>query len=126
MIGFLGAVLIAFVAAIVAAPLWRTVSSEPLLEPAYDDELWKHEKAVALLAITEADFDRATGKLSNDDYMLLRDDYEGRALRAIGELERLETLPEAPHAASTRFCGQCGARFEAPDRYCSSCGTRRG
>jgi len=125
MIGILGVVLIVFVAAIVVAPLWRDDINEALVEPSAADELWTHEKAVAMLAITEADFDRATGKLSDDDYTVLREDYEDRALRAIGELEKLETLPVAPAMNSARFCGHCGCRFEAPDRYCSGCGTPR-
>ncbi len=127
MIGVVAVILIAFVAAIIAAPLWRAGSDEASVAPSATDELWKHEKAVALLAITEADFDRATGKLSDDDYTVLREDYEDRALRAIDELERLEAAPPvAPAAGPAGFCGNCGTRFEAPDRYCSNCGTPRG
>lgn len=118
--------LIAVVAVLIAAPLWRTAADDILDRPTAVDELWKREKAVALLAITEADFDRATGKLSDDDYTVLRDDYEDRALRAISELEKLDAEPEVSQEAAARFCGECGMRFGAPDRYCSGCGTPRG
>ncbi|MBI5505497.1 MAG: hypothetical protein HY899_11895 [Deltaproteobacteria bacterium] len=126
MTGLIAAALIALVAVIIAAPLWRTDLDQAAVEPSVSDELWKHEKAVALLAITEADFDRATGKLSDDDYTVLREDYEDRALRAIDELEKLDASPAPPAEVSARFCGNCGTRFGSADRYCSSCGTPRG
>ncbi len=127
MIGAFCAVLVAAVAAVIAMPLSPIASVQARDEPAANDELWQHEKAVALLAIAEADFDRATGKLSNDDYAILRSDYEGRALRAIGELDRLDTLPVVGLAVvPAGFCGHCGVRFKDPDRYCSSCGSARG
>lgn len=127
MIGFFGAVLVALVALIIAAPLWGSTSEETPASSSLPDELWTREKAVAMLAITEADFDRATGKLSDADYTVLREDYEDRALRAIDELEKLEvpSVAPSPSAAGAHFCGQCGNRFQDPDRFCSGCGAPR-
>jgi len=128
MTAVLGALLIACVAGLIVAPLWGVPPGEAVVEPSAGDELWRREKAVALLAITEADFDRATGKLSNEDYRSLREDYEDRALRAIGELEKAGTPAVAAEtgAVMDRFCSQCGSRFGEPDRYCSHCGMARG
>ena len=121
----LAAILILVVTAYIVLPLLSAPSEE---SPAHVlpvvDELWQREKAVALLAISEADFDRATGKLSDDDYRVLLTDYEDRALHAMGELERALPLQAAPEAAA-RFCSGCGSRFAAQDRFCAGCGQER-
>lgn len=121
------AILILAVTAYIVLPLLRTSSEEnPAEVLPVIDELWQREKAVALLAISEADFDRATGKLSDDDYRVLLTDYEDRALHAMGELERAH-----PPAAVTelevaaRYCSGCGSRFAAQDRFCAGCGQQR-
>lgn len=76
----------------------------------------------ALLALKEIEFDRATGKLSDDDYTMLHNRYSARALavldggadaavgasaRALGGGPPCSTCggPTVPHAA---FCGACG------------------
>src|SRR6185369_5288121 len=61
-------VLILAVAAFVISPLLARDGETVAEAPGRRGELWAREKAVAVLAITEADFDRATGKLSDDDY----------------------------------------------------------
>jgi len=120
--------LVLLVAGLIAAPLLRAgPAADGQARGAAADELWHREKAVALLAISEAEFDRATGKLSDDDYQVLRDDYEGRALRAMGELEvRMEAAPGPAPATAQRFCSRCGRAFAAADRFCAGCGCARG
>lgn len=88
-------------------------------------ELWRREKAVAVLAITEADFDRATGKLSDEDYQILRTDYEGRALVAMDEIDRLATAPTSSLEGAAAFCGGCGASLPDAAAFCGSCGRPR-
>jgi hypothetical protein len=126
-------VLVVAVCGFVVLPLLRRDTVQDLVGDSRHGELWNREKAVAVLAIVEADFDRATGKLSDEDYRVLRSDYEGRALQAMDELRRGEdTPPEAaagPEAVAgggaVRFCGVCGARFGEADRFCSGCGGPR-
>jgi hypothetical protein len=113
-------VLILLVATYIVWPLVGQVSGGLLASASPRDERWTREKAVAVLAITEADFDRATGKLSDDDYRILRTDYEGRALLAMDEIEKLQTALAA--AGRAIFCGGCGSRLEAENRFCGSCG----
>ena len=78
----------------------------------------------ALLALKEIEFDRATGKLSDDDYTMLHNRYSARAIAVLDEAaepdgEPMRRTPIAgghpcptcggatvPHAA---FCGACGA-----------------
>jgi rRNA maturation endonuclease Nob1 len=115
------AILILAVAAYVTLPLFAQEERAESGAPAHG-ELWAHEKAVAVLAITEADFDRATGKLSEDDYMVLRSDYEGRALQAMDAMER---NPPSQSEGPARYCAGCGSPFTETDAYCGSCGRRR-
>jgi len=46
------------------------------------------EKDLAYAAIKEAEFDFQMGKLSSEDYALLRQKYEARALAALAALDR--------------------------------------
>ena len=122
---------------------------QPLVQPAengadeYEEPLLleETEKGQALLALKEIEFDRETGKLSDDDYQLLYNKYSARAL----ELLRAETplLPQgadldeliaarvaalrstdatdtAPVVAPT--CPVCGPRPELDALWCSQCG----
>ena len=117
----LAILLIVAVAAFVVSPL-LSGGADSAPETSGRGELWAREKATAVLAITEADFDRATGKLSDDDYRLLRSDYEGRALHAMDEIDRL--VP-APAAGVVRYCAGCGSPFSESDSFCGSCGRPR-
>ena len=72
----------------------------------------------ALLAIKELEFDRATGKVSDDDYQSIR----GRlAIEATQVLDR-SAAASAPPVMTMRGCPKCGPRAEAGARFCSACG----
>jgi hypothetical protein len=116
-------VLIASLAVFVLLPFFHARGEGAEDTGSVRNELWKREKAVAVLAITEADFDLATGKLSDDDYRVLRSDYEGRALVAMDELEKL--VPAEAGDTLVRFCAGCGSSFAETDAFCGSCGRPR-
>jgi hypothetical protein len=94
-------------------------------------------QAVALRALKEIEFDRATGKLSDSDYDHLKAKYTAEALAAMrGERppsgER--RVPELPQAArcpehgprpepGAQFCSECGRRLGTAPGYCVRCGT---
>lgn len=63
----------------------------------------------AIDALREIEFDRATGKLSDDDYDSLKASYTQRAISAM----------RSPVSGA---CAQCGARPESDARFCSRCG----
>jgi cytochrome c-type biogenesis protein CcmI len=99
----------------------------------------EHEKELALRAIREADFDHRTGKLSDEDHAVLRQELEERALRALSALDEASALrpvaPAAPPAtagvAQPRaagepggFCPSCGVRFARGARFCPGCGKK--
>ncbi|HEY2772938.1 MAG TPA: hypothetical protein VGK20_02670 [Candidatus Binatia bacterium] len=123
----LAILLVLAVAVFVAVPLLghdEAVAAASGAMPA--TELWAREKAVAVLAISEADFDLATGKLSNDDYRVLRTDYEGRAIAAMDEMDKVVPVAETVGETSeVRFCGDCGQRFSDGHVFCGGCGRPR-
>lgn len=98
-------------------------------------------QTVALRALKEIEFDRATGKLSDQDYNSLKAKYTGEALAAMrgeqgaGSREQLKaalrsplpapSCPEhgAPSEADAVFCPQCGRRLGGAPGYCARCGT---
>ena len=130
-------VLIVLTAVAIAWPLFRRPAEELVVADQLDadSERLLREKNVALTAIKEAEFDRATGKLNDDDYLSLRTVYEDRALAAIDALDNMERGPgktgkrkrseSAGHIEKALFCGRCGHRFDNLDQYCRGCGSPR-
>lgn len=101
-------------------------------------------QAVALRALKEIEFDRATGKLSDMDYEQLKAKYTAEAVAAMrgekGNVQRetgnvpgpVTTFPVArfpcpEHGArperDAQFCSECGRRLGAGPGYCARCGT---
>lgn len=131
------AIMIAVVAAIIAYPLLRTGEEAKVDAPHERRELLQREKKVALLAIKEAEFDRAMGKLSEEDYGSLRGLYERRALGALEALDSIAgdgsgdhvvddgTAPAPDSVSQPRFCAACGRGFQQGDRFCAACGRPR-
>ncbi len=93
-----GVLFIGAIASFVASPLFL---SPTLLETEHvtDNEMlrWEKQKTDAYAAIKEAEFDLQMGKLTQEDYQLLRDKYEARALDALARLDQLRN----PIASST-------------------------
>jgi hypothetical protein len=98
-------------------------------------------KGVALAALKEIEFDRETGKLSDEDYAFLKAKYTGAALEALraeaaeaapaGDLEvliaaRVRALRSAAVSAppGAPACPVCGPRPEGDAVFCSTCGRR--
>jgi hypothetical protein len=118
---------------------------EPFLRPAAsrppDDEPLDPEetpRGIALAALKEIEFDRATGKLSDADYEQLKARYTAKALAVLrteagGDDARKMIAARAgpvPHAArgsgpqAALRCPGCGPRPEPDAVFCSSCGSR--
>lgn len=121
----LSAVAVYFVLRPVLAPV-------PLPEPpdARDDgedpEDDFSRRAVALRALKEIEFDRATGKLSDVDYDALKRKYTAEALVALRE-DAATPLPVATRPSGPAVaCPKDGPRPERDARFCSACGRRLG
>lgn len=112
-------------------------------EPVADEET---RSGIALLALKEIEFDRATGKLSDCDYEMLKERYSKEALSALDQdpredreeaaapdpeslvAARLHQLRSADQAGTGAppLCPSCGPRPEPDALYCSSCGRSLG
>jgi hypothetical protein len=84
-------------------------------------------RTVALRALKEIEFDRATGKLTEQDYESLKRQYTAAALDAMRQAEApsspvAQTSP-APTAAM-RSCPTHGPRPERDAVFCSACGKK--
>ena len=118
-------------------------SSRPPAAPIFvPEEFEETAKGMALSALKEIEFDRETGKLSDEDYTALKSRYTALALDAL-RVEEAATPSssdvEAMIAARVRFlqaaaagggaapvCPSCGPRPEPDAVFCSSCGAAVG
>jgi len=85
-------------------------------------------QTVALRALKEIEFDRATGKLSDTDYEQLKAKYTEAALAALRG-PGVPTPGASPGITKTRpviACPQHGPRPESDALFCSECGRRLG
>lgn len=124
----------------------RPPVADPALDtgPDPDDDL--SPRAVALRALAEIEFDRATGKLSQADYDALKARYTREALDALRQEQQAPppvmaiasrtapptppsppVPPRAPQApVPPHSCPVHGPRTEVGATYCSECGRRVG
>ena len=137
----------------VLRPIFRPESAGPgIREPENvsegedpDDDFSR--QAVALRALKEIEFDRATGKLSDGDYETLKAKYTAEALAALRAepgtgnegrgmgLAPAVTRPSSPvprpscpthgprSEPDAQFCSECGSRVASAPGYCTRCGT---
>ena len=114
---------------LVLGPLF---SSPPPADPGLLEPLDPEEtrRGVALIALKEIDFDRATGKLSDSDYESLKSRYTREALEAMRAddatspdvVEALIAERVRGLAAGVRYCTSCGKPLEGEVRFCTECG----
>ncbi|MEJ2238023.1 MAG: zinc ribbon domain-containing protein [Gemmatimonadales bacterium] len=126
--------------ALVLEPLVRGVSESTIGTESPADDLdftdiqeSESPKVQALLALKEIEFDRATGKLSDEDYDELKGKYAQVALAAIkaedaaGEgigdaADAAEAAIQGARSKGASVCPVCGPRPESAATFCSDCG----
>jgi hypothetical protein len=88
-----GLAVVGVLACFVAGPLLRASEGAAWAggAPVSDPERYRleKEKELAYAAIKEAEFDFQMGKLSAEDYALMRQQHEARALKALAALDEL-------------------------------------
>ncbi len=135
MLELMAGVIVALAAlALVLEPLLAKEASLSLpasVEPDFTSiEESESPKIRALLALKEIEFDRATGKLSDEDYAGLKAKYSAEAVEEIKkeEVAAAEAVDAAEHAvqlakrAALVVCPACGPRPEPAAVFCSECG----
>jgi rubrerythrin len=85
-----------------------------------------------LVALRDLDFDHTTGKITDDDYSVLRAELLVKASQALEAKKQKEqefdSLIESAiqnrkkAKSSSQFCGKCGHIIEPSDRFCTGCG----
>jgi DNA-directed RNA polymerase subunit RPC12/RpoP len=139
------------VTGIVVAVVALGVVLEPLLRadprsltpatPSLDDDFTTIEesespKIQALLALREIEFDKATGKLSDADYALLKRKYADSAVAAIrneqqdesgaalekDEDDAAEAMIASVKSKELAACPTCRNKLESGSIFCSTCG----
>ncbi len=105
------------------------------------------EKEGIYAAIKEMELDHKMGKLSQEDYLNLREKYRAKAIGSLKRMDELESKggvsedvadeiekevlalrKDGPKVTSKKggalFCTQCGKKRSPGDRFCSWCGTK--
>ncbi len=136
--GALAALLGLVILWMVVQPLARPGTGAPRPAEPLDPE--ETPRGVAVAALKEIEFDRATGKLSDGDYQELKARYTDTALAAL----RAESAGDGPDDVEAMIAGRvrslrsacastpspappcpaCGPRPESDAVFCSSCGFR--
>lgn len=115
--------------AYVALPLGRRGRTEE--GPSAEGEL-DARKTTALSAIVDLENERLVGKLSDEDFDVLRAQYEAEALQALTDLDALRAQSDQPGDASLEAeiaemrqrlaCPRCGG-LKSADGTCVQCQT---
>ena len=127
--------------ALVLEPMLRSVRRP--VSPLDLPDLEETPRGIALSALREIEFDKATGKLSDADYAHLKQQYTQAAVQAMraeehsipstadGPTDPVEAIISAkvralrqPAGEGNSSCPTCGPRPEPDAVFCSTCGHR--
>jgi len=108
----------------VLRPIFRVTASVVEGDEGDESEEDLSPRAVALRALKEIEFDRATGKLSDADYDALKNQYTGMALDALREAGPSHAFPHPASPIPHPACPIHGPSSEIGARFCPECGRR--
>jgi hypothetical protein len=130
----IAALVVAGLALAAAAYILRPLLDGPRIEAPSSDQAVEelHElKRAALMAIIDIEAERDVGKLSDEDFEVLKRQYGAEAVRALHQLDELgatqhdrdaELEAEIARIRETMTCPACGA-IRDPGRPCPECGS---
>lgn len=105
---------------------------EPLPLPPHSRDELEREKALVLRAIKELEFDRAMGKVGEEDFTAIAARLRARAIALMQELDRTparaagKSQPSRPPEPAPRSCPACGQDNDEDARFCKACGSTLG
>ena len=129
MVEMIGIALTILTALFIGYPLLQKQRRLASFELNHQTEELQARKAEIYAAIRDIDFDYRMGKLSEEDYNALREQYKGEAIKVMQALDRMSGQTYKParvasgtHEQATRFCHHCGQPVGGEDLFCSACG----
>lgn len=124
MVEFIGIVLVIATALFVGYPLWQKSARAANFKSNHQAEDWQARKEEIYAAIRDIDFDYRMGKLSQEDYSTLREQYKGEAINLMKKIDALAlgARPAKGKKAASKFCHNCGEPAGAGDKFCTACG----
>lgn len=81
-------------------------------------------------AIKEIEFDYQMGKLSEEDFKALRQQYKDEAVNLLKKIDQLQGKPAGQKKGaktaqtSPNYCWVCGTAVTESDKFCANCGTK--
>ncbi len=126
---FIGFMLIIAVTAYIAYPFYQSNIQNMSFEQNHRAEDLEARKLEIYSAIKDIEFDYEMGKLSEDDFLALRDKYKAEAITVLRQLDQLSQARgkkqrRGQAAKGQRFCTQCGNAINATDKFCANCGAK--
>lgn len=124
MVEFIGIVLVIATALFVGYPLWQKSARAANFKSNHQAEDWQARKEEIYAAIRDIDFDYRMGKLSQEDYSTLREQYKGEAINLMKKIDALAlgARPAKGKKTASKFCHNCGEPAGAGDKFCTACG----
>lgn len=130
MVEIIGAALVIITAVMVSYPLWQKSQRKVSFALNHQVEEWQARKAEIYAAIRDIELDYRMGKLSEEDYHALRDQYKNEAIQIMKKLDGSSSPAAATRKSppaqqpNARFCRQCGQPAPGTDLFCSACGAK--
>lgn len=124
------AVVLAVAAAIfIGYPFYQSRKQKFSFESNHRAEELENRKAEIYAAIKDIEFDYQMGKLSEEDYLELREQYKSQAVDLLKKIDveeqgKQRRMGKKVKAAEIKFCVDCGMPVLGGDRFCTNCGTR--
>jgi hypothetical protein len=136
MVEIIGIFLVILTAIFVGYPLFQKQQRKVSFATNHRAQELEARKAEIYAAIRDIDFDYRIGKLSQEDYETLRDQYKAEAIGLMKQIDQIKLGHSRPTSGKgdgkgpatkgepARFCYQCGQPVGAQDRFCSTCGVK--
>jgi hypothetical protein len=125
-LGTLGAAIVAFVLYPVFSSSAGTAGGIAVGERELEE--LQEKKARLYEAITDLDFEKDAGKVSEQDYQTARNDYMAQVAEVLARVDALEShKPEKKKPrkeSSAARCTSCGEALASGSKFCMHCGAR--
>ncbi len=96
----------------------------------YPSDLMDRKETI-YAAIKDIEFDYEMGKLSEEDFEELRQQYKDQAVSLLKKIEQKqkkvvkgEVLGSKNKSTNANFCSMCGTALIASDKFCANCGEK--